>query len=50
MNKVFTFLRESQTARFFIPFGIILIAFGVFMFIVNKLKLIVFYENFNKFY
>ena len=35
MNKFLTFLRESSTARFFIPAGIILIAFGVFMFVIN---------------
>ncbi len=36
MNKLFIFLRESNTARFFIPLGIILMVFGVFMFIVNS--------------
>ena len=35
MNKIATFFRESSIARFFIPLGIILIAFGTFMFIVN---------------
>ena len=35
MNKIFTFIRESNTARFFIPAGIVLIAFGIFMFVVN---------------
>ena len=35
MNKIFTFMRESNTARFFIPAGLILIIFGVFMFVVN---------------
>ena len=36
MNKVFTFFRESATARFFIPLGIVLIVFGVIMFTINK--------------
>ena len=36
MNKMFTFMRESSIARFFIPTGIILIIFGIFMFIVNN--------------
>ena len=35
MNKMATFLRESSTARFLIPIGILLIIFGVFMFIIN---------------
>lgn len=35
MNKLITFFRESGTARFFIPVGIILIVFGIFVFIVN---------------
>ena len=35
MNKFITFFRESGTARFFIPVGIILIVFGIFVFIVN---------------
>lgn len=35
MNKIATFFRESRTARFFIPAGMILIVFGVFMFIIN---------------
>ena len=35
MNKIFTFMRESSTARFFIPVGLLLIIFGVFMFVVN---------------
>ena len=35
MNKLFTFMRESSTARFFIPLGLILIVFGIFMFIIN---------------
>ena len=36
MNKLITFFRESITARFFIPLGIFLIVFGIFMFIINK--------------
>lgn len=36
MNKIVTFLRESMVARFFIPAGIILIVFGVFMFAINS--------------
>ena len=36
MNKMSTFLRESSTARFFIPLGIILIIFGTIMFMINK--------------
>ena len=36
MNKIVTFLRESMVARFFIPAGIILIVFGVFMFVINS--------------
>ena len=36
MNKLATFFRESITARFFIPFGIVLIVFGVIMFMINK--------------
>lgn len=35
MNKIFTFMRESSTARFLIPFGLILIIFGVIMFVIN---------------
>ena len=35
MNKLFTFMRESSTARFFIPLGLILIIFGTIMFIIN---------------
>lgn len=35
MNKFFTFMRESSTARFFIPVGLILIIFGAFMFVIN---------------
>ncbi len=36
MNKVFTFLRESSTARFLVPMGLVLIIFGAFLFVVNK--------------
>lgn len=36
MNKIATFFRESITARFFIPIGIILIVFGVIVFMINK--------------
>ena len=36
MNKIFNFMRESSTARFFIPVGIMLIIFGVVMFVINK--------------
>ena len=35
MNKLSTFFRESSTARFLIPLGILLIVFGVVMFIIN---------------
>lgn len=35
MNKLFTFMRESSIARFFIPAGLILIIFGIFMFVIN---------------
>lgn len=35
MNKIIVFLRESSTARFFIPLGILLIVFGTAMFIIN---------------
>ncbi len=35
MNKFITFMRESSVARFFIPVGLILIIFGVIMFIIN---------------
>ena len=35
MNKIFVFMRESSTARFFIPLGLILIIFGVIMFVIN---------------
>ena len=36
MNNISTFFRESSTARFFIPLGIILIVFGIFMFVINN--------------
>ena len=35
MNKLFTFMRESQTARFLIPVGLILTVFGIFMLVIN---------------
>ena len=35
MNKMFSFMRESSTARFLIPVGIILIVFGAFVFVAN---------------
>lgn len=35
MNKITTFIRESQTARFFIPAGLLLIIFGVITFIIT---------------
>ncbi len=35
MNGVATFFRESRVARFFIPAGLILIAFGIAVFIIN---------------
>ena len=35
MNKIFTFMRESQTARFFIPAGLILIIFGIVVFVIS---------------
>ena len=35
MNKLFTFFRESQTARFLIPVGIAVAVFGVIMFVIN---------------
>ena len=35
MNKIFTFMRESQTARFFIPAGLILIIFGIVVFVIT---------------
>lgn len=36
MNKLTIFFRESVTARFFIFFGLILIAFGIVVFMINK--------------
>lgn len=36
MNKIITFMRESSTARFLIPFGIVLIVFGVIIFVINS--------------
>ena len=36
MNTFATFARESRAARFLIPAGLILIIFGVIMFVVNK--------------
>lgn len=35
MNKLFTFMRESGTARFFIPVGLILVVFGIFMLVIS---------------
>ena len=35
MNKLFTFFRESQTARFLIFCGIVLTVFGIIIFIIN---------------
>ena len=36
MNGLATFFRESRTARFFIPLGIILIVFGAIVFVINS--------------
>ena len=36
MNKLITLIRESNTARFFIPAGLILLVFGVISFVVNS--------------
>lgn len=36
MNKVITLIRESRVARFLIPVGIMLVAFGIIFFVVNK--------------
>lgn len=36
MNGIATFFRESRVARFFIPLGIILIAFGIVVFVINN--------------
>ena len=35
MNKLFTFMRESSAARFLIPVGLIAIAFGIVMLVIN---------------
>ena len=35
MNKMITFMRESQTARFFIPAGLILTIFGIIIFVIT---------------
>ena len=35
MNKMFTFMRESQVARFFIPAGLIIIIFGIVVFVIT---------------
>ena len=35
MNKLFTFFRESQVARFLIPLGLILTIFGVIVLSIN---------------
>ena len=35
MNKLFTFFRESQVARFLIPLGLILTIFGIVVFSIN---------------
>ena len=35
MNKIFTLMRETNTARFFIPLGLILIIFGIIVFNIN---------------
>ena len=35
MNSIATFLRESRTARFLIPLGVILIVFSIFLFIIQ---------------
>ena len=36
MNNIITFLRESRTARFLIPMGIIFIIFSIFLFITDN--------------
>lgn len=36
MNNIATFFRESRIGRFFIPLGIILIIFSIFLFIIDK--------------
>ena len=35
MNKIITFMRESQTARFFIPAGVLITIFGVVIFVIT---------------
>ena len=35
MNKIFIFMRESQTARFLIPAGLLFIIFGIVMFVIT---------------
>lgn len=35
MDKIITFMRESRVARFLIPLGLILIVFGIIIFIIN---------------
>ena len=35
MNNMFTFMRESSVARFFIPAGLLLIIVGVVIFFIN---------------
>ena len=35
MNKIFVFMRESQTARFLIPVGLLFIIFGIVMFFIT---------------
>ena len=36
MNKIAAFLRESAVARFLIPAGIMIIAFGIVVFVINR--------------
>ena len=36
MNKIITFMRESGPARALIPMGLILIIFGIIMFVINS--------------
>lgn len=36
MNKMVSFMRESSAARFLLPVGIMLIIFGVVMFVINN--------------
>ena len=35
MNKMFAFMRDSSVARFFIPLGLILIIFGIVVFVIS---------------